>query len=164
LVYLERGVYVTIAEIRGPRAPLPRPLSSGFSEGVAYRVLGVYSPAETSECYLILTNDRHELWFICNRHCRVRGVFDLATTPLHMAVTDGQREDALPEPRAIGPRLSLASEAVKEEFAEHAREEGSTWTSWPSGSISWAGSRTSVPRGCSGGRPPSTWRVRTSST
>jgi hypothetical protein len=80
-------MYVSISEIVGPRAPQPMPSESGFSTGVAYRVLGGYSPSETSECYLILANDRDELWFISNRHCRVHGVLDLPTAPLRIAVS-----------------------------------------------------------------------------
>ena len=53
----------------------PLPLQSGFSIDVAYRALGIYSPSETSECYLVLSNDRNEIWFISNRHLRVVGVF-----------------------------------------------------------------------------------------
>jgi hypothetical protein len=40
----------------------------------AYRVIGVHSPSETSECYFILSNDRNEVWFISNRHCRTVAV------------------------------------------------------------------------------------------
>ncbi|MEO8755068.1 MAG: hypothetical protein ABI624_20585 [Casimicrobiaceae bacterium] len=53
----------------------PLPLDSGFSEHTAHRGLGIYSPSETSECYLILANDRDETWFISNRHLRIVGVF-----------------------------------------------------------------------------------------
>ena len=54
----------------GERAPRPLPLANGFSEHVAYRILGVHSPSETGEAYLILSNDRDEIWFISNRHLR----------------------------------------------------------------------------------------------
>ena len=36
----------------------------------AYRALGLYNPSETSDAYFVLSNDRDEIWFICNRHVR----------------------------------------------------------------------------------------------
>ena len=71
---IEADLYVVIQEMASERAPQPRPLLNGFSEGVAYRVLGLNSASETSEAYLILANDRDELWFISNRHVRVHGI------------------------------------------------------------------------------------------
>ena len=56
---------------------MPKPLASGFSNGTAYRVLGAYSASESSEAFLILANDRAEMWFIPTRHFRVLGVFAL---------------------------------------------------------------------------------------
>jgi hypothetical protein len=70
-IYLSDGVWVTVLQLEGPRAPRPLPLESGFEEGVQYKVLGVHSPSETSEAYFILCNDRDEVWFISNRHFRV---------------------------------------------------------------------------------------------
>ena len=32
--------------------------------------LGCFNPSETSDAYYILSNDRDEIWFICNRHLR----------------------------------------------------------------------------------------------
>ena len=70
MISYEIGLYVRIEEMQGERAPMPKPLSSGFISSRAYRVLGIHSPAETSDAYLILSNERDELWFICNRHLR----------------------------------------------------------------------------------------------
>lgn len=70
-------MFVRIVELQGPRAPMPLPLSSGFNESRAYRVLGVYNPSETSDAYFILANDREELWFICQRHLRFAGLHDI---------------------------------------------------------------------------------------
>lgn len=72
MISIEPGLYVRIEQLA--ERPHPLPLASGFSTGVAYRTLGIYSPSETSECYLILANDRDELWFISNRHVRVVGL------------------------------------------------------------------------------------------
>ena len=39
-------------------------------QGRADRALGLYNPSETSDAYFVLSNDRNEVWFICNRHLR----------------------------------------------------------------------------------------------
>lgn len=69
LAYNE-DLFVRIQEVQGARAPMPKPLESGFSPDRLYRVLGIYSPSETAEAYLILPNDRDEIWFISQRHVR----------------------------------------------------------------------------------------------
>ncbi len=70
MISIVDALFVVVKEMAGDRAPRPLPLSSGFSEHVAYRVLGVHSPSETGEGYFILSNDRDEVWFISNRHFR----------------------------------------------------------------------------------------------
>lgn len=69
---LETGLYLRVQEL--PDGPSPQPLRSGFSSGVAYRALGMFNPSETSDAYFIFSNDRDEIWFICNRHLRLVGV------------------------------------------------------------------------------------------
>ena len=64
----EFGLYVRIEELEN--GPKPFPLNSGFSTTHAYRALGLYNPSETSDAYFVLSNDRDEVWFICNRHVR----------------------------------------------------------------------------------------------
>lgn len=73
MIYLEPGVYVRIEQLEGRAHPLP--LQNGFTEGVAYRALGLFNASETSECYYILGNDRDETWFISNRHLRIVGLY-----------------------------------------------------------------------------------------
>ena len=68
--FIESGIYVRIEETNGPRAPVPRPLLSGFNSHTAYRVLGIFNPSESGDAYMVLSNDADELWFICNRHLR----------------------------------------------------------------------------------------------
>ena len=68
MISLEPGLYLRIEEL--DNGPKPCPLQSGFSTGVAYRALGLYNPSETSDAYFVLSNDRDEIWFICNRHLR----------------------------------------------------------------------------------------------
>lgn len=68
MLWLEQGLYLRVHEMEnGPR---PLPLQSGFSSHTAYRALGCFNPSETSDAYYILSNDRDEIWFICNRHLR----------------------------------------------------------------------------------------------
>lgn len=62
------GLYIRIQEL--PNGPSPLPLKNGFNLSTAYRALGMFNPSETSDAYFILSNDRNEIWFICNRHVR----------------------------------------------------------------------------------------------
>ena len=87
MLTLETGLYVRIQEL--PNGPAPFPLRSGFSADVAYRALGMFNPSESSDAYLILANDRDEMWFICNRHVRVVGLYK-DVMPLRVAL------DAIP--------------------------------------------------------------------
>jgi hypothetical protein len=77
LTFLEPSLYVVIKELEN--GPKPFPLSNGFSPSTAYRALGLFNPSETSDAYLILSNDHDEIWFICNRHLRTYGIFTEAT-------------------------------------------------------------------------------------
>jgi hypothetical protein len=72
MIYLESGLYLRVTELKD--GPKPLPLKSGFSEGSAYLALGLYNPSETSDAYFILSNDRDEIWFICNRHLRTHAL------------------------------------------------------------------------------------------
>lgn len=68
MTLIEPGLYLRVEEM--PNGPKPTPLNSGFSSDRAYRALGIYNPSETSDAYFVLSNDRDEVWFICNRHLR----------------------------------------------------------------------------------------------
>ena len=68
LITLENGLYLRVQELQN--GPKPFPLQSGFNPDTAYRALGMFNPSETSDAYFILSNDRDEVWFICNRHLR----------------------------------------------------------------------------------------------
>ncbi|EMH4161394.1 hypothetical protein RJ498_000598 [Pluralibacter gergoviae] len=73
MLWIEQGLYLRVQELEnGPR---PLPSKSGFSNEKAYRVLGCFNPSETSDAYYILSNDRDEIWFICNRHLRTVGLY-----------------------------------------------------------------------------------------
>jgi hypothetical protein len=73
VIIFEEGLYVRVKELSN--GPKPFPLQSGFSETRAYRVVGAYNASESSDAFFILSNDRDELWFICNRHLRAHGIY-----------------------------------------------------------------------------------------
>ena len=59
------------------RPPQPHPIHDGrFDPAYAYKLLGIYNPSETSECYLMLSNLRREIWFIPQRHARAYKLLD----------------------------------------------------------------------------------------
>ncbi len=68
MIALQPGLYVRVQELQD--GPTPLPLKSGFNLNTAYLALGLYNPSETSDAYFVLSNDRDEIWFICNRHVR----------------------------------------------------------------------------------------------
>ena len=70
-------LYVEIVPLENGRPPRPHPILEGrFDAGYAYKVLGIYNPSETSECYLMLANPRREIWFIPQRHTRAWKLID----------------------------------------------------------------------------------------
>lgn len=68
MLWMEEGMHLRVEEL--PGGPRSLPLLSGFSLTTAYRALGCFNPSEASDAYFILSNDRDEVWFICNRHLR----------------------------------------------------------------------------------------------
>jgi hypothetical protein len=62
-------LYVEIHPFEGEHQPHPHPIHDGqFSRDYVYKVLGVYNPSETSECYFMLANPQRQVWFIPQRH------------------------------------------------------------------------------------------------
>lgn len=90
MICYETGIYVRIEEMAGERAPMPKPLASGFLMSQAYRVLGIFNPSETSDAYLVLSNERDELWFICNRHLRTVAIIEKGPFRLSLATLPDQ--------------------------------------------------------------------------
>lgn len=82
-IEFEKGLYVRIQEC--PKGPHPKPLASGFSTDREYRVVSIYNPSESGECWLLISNDREELWFISQRHVRTTRL-DTAATELSRAL------------------------------------------------------------------------------
>ena len=70
-------LYVEIVPLENGRPPQPDPINDGrFDPEYAYKVLGIYNPSETSECYLMLANPEREIWFIPQRHTRAFRLVD----------------------------------------------------------------------------------------
>jgi len=62
-------LYVEIHPFEGPHQPHPHPVDDGhFDPRYVYKVLGMYNPSETSECYFVLSNPQRQIWFIPQRH------------------------------------------------------------------------------------------------
>lgn len=102
MIWMEPGVYVRVEPLQGARAPQPQPLDSGFVKETAYRVLGMHTPSETADAYVVLSNEDDQIWFICTRHLRVVGVLPTATVlrmPLSQWPSAVVRPWATPAPR-----------------------------------------------------------------
>lgn len=66
---IDPRLYVEIHPFEGPRQPHPHPIRDGhFDPQFVYKVLGMYNPSETSECYFVLSNPQRQIWFIPQRH------------------------------------------------------------------------------------------------
>ena len=62
-------LYVEIHPFDGPHSPHPHPIGDcHFDPKYVYKVLGMYNPSETSECYFVLSNPDRQIWFIPQRH------------------------------------------------------------------------------------------------
>jgi hypothetical protein len=66
---IDSRLYVEIHPFDGPHSPHPHPIDEGhFDPDYVYKVLGMYNPSETSECYFVLSNTQRQIWFIPQRH------------------------------------------------------------------------------------------------
>ncbi len=66
---IDPRLYVEIHPFDGPRSPHPHPIDDAhFDQDYVYKVLGMYNPSETSECYFVLANPQRQIWFIPQRH------------------------------------------------------------------------------------------------
>jgi hypothetical protein len=70
-------LYVEIVPLENDHPPRPHPVTEGkFDSAYVYKLLGIYNPSETSECYLMLANTQREIWFIPQRHTRAFKLID----------------------------------------------------------------------------------------
>ena len=70
-------LYVEIHPYEGPHQPHPHPIRDGrFDPALVYKVLGIYNPSETSECYFMLSNTERQVWFVPQRHLLAHRLID----------------------------------------------------------------------------------------
>ena len=106
-------LYVEIHPFEGPHQPHPHPILDGrFDPSLIYKVLGVYNPSETSECYFMLANPERQVWFIPQRHLLASRLID-------------SDEFFVPKP-APRSRLSGTDAAASVESAAHTRQPSRT--------------------------------------
>lgn len=66
---ISNRLFVEIHPFDGPHPPHPHPIDDAkFDPALIYKVLGMYNPSETSECYFVLANPARQIWFIPQRH------------------------------------------------------------------------------------------------
>lgn len=88
-------LYVEIVPHADSASPRPHPVSDGrFDTSLVYKVLGMYNPSETSECYFVLANPKREIWFISQRHLRAYALIDSDKMFLAKPGTGTARPDA----------------------------------------------------------------------
>jgi len=70
-------LYVEIHPLESGQIPHPHPIDEAhFDPEYVYKVLGMYNPSETSECYMVLANPQRQIWFISQRHLLAYGLLD----------------------------------------------------------------------------------------
>lgn len=86
-------LYVEIHPFPGPQPPVPHPVDHArFDPALIYKVLGMYNPSETSECYFVLANPQRQIWFIPQRHLLAYGLVDSDDMFLSKADAEAIRE------------------------------------------------------------------------
>jgi hypothetical protein len=74
---IDSRLYVEIMPFDGPYSPHPHPINEAqFDPNYVYKVLGMYNPSETSECYFVLANPERKIWFVPQRHLRAYKLID----------------------------------------------------------------------------------------
>jgi hypothetical protein len=87
-------LYVEIHPFEGPHAPHPDPIRDAhFDAAYVYKVLGMYNPSETSECYFVLANPARQIWFIPQRHLLAYKLIDSDEFFLPIATIDQHRNN-----------------------------------------------------------------------
>jgi hypothetical protein len=82
-------LFVEIHPFEGDYQPHPHPIRDGhFDPALIYKVLGVYNPSETSECYFMIANPQRQIWFIPQRHLLAYRLIDSDEFFLTKAETD----------------------------------------------------------------------------
>jgi hypothetical protein len=70
-------LFVEIHPLESGQIPHPHPIDEAhFDPKYVYKVLGMYNPSETSECYMVLANPQRQIWFIPQRHLLAHALID----------------------------------------------------------------------------------------
>ena len=70
-------LYVEIHPLESGQIPHPHPVTEAhFDPAYVYKVLGMYNPSETRECYFVLSNPQRQIWFISQRHLLAYALLD----------------------------------------------------------------------------------------
>jgi hypothetical protein len=74
---INERLFVEIHPMNSGQIPRPHPVEDAhFDPACIYKVLGMYNPSETSECYFVLANPQRQIWFIPQRHVLAYGLID----------------------------------------------------------------------------------------
>src|SRR5438874_6882864 len=100
MTQFNQRLFVEIVPMEGEHPPHPHPIDDGkFDPKLIYKVLGIYNPSETSECYFMMANPEREIWFIPQRHVRAYQLIDsdefflpVGATLVSPSLTDGETQ------------------------------------------------------------------------
>ena len=99
---IDNRLFVEIHPFDGPRSPHPHPITDAeFDPRLIYKVLGMYNPSETSECYFVLANPRRQIWFIPQRHLLAYRLIDSDEFFLPKEYAGGGTSSAAARRRAV---------------------------------------------------------------
>ena len=90
---INERLYVEIHPLQSGQIPHPHPITEAhFDPAYVYKVLGMYNPSETSECYMVLVNPQRQIWFISQRHLLAYALIDSDEffIPIHRATKIGR--------------------------------------------------------------------------
>jgi hypothetical protein len=89
---IDSRIYVEIHPYDGRHSPHPHPIEEGhFDPDYVYKVLGMYNPSETSECYFVLSNTLRQIWFIPQRHLLAYRLIDSEEFFMLKSVIENER-------------------------------------------------------------------------
>ena len=88
---IDSRLYVEIHPLAAGQIPHPHPIDEAhFDPKYVYKVLGMYNPSETSECYMVLANPQRQIWFIPQRHLLAHALIDSTELFLPIDRQNGQ--------------------------------------------------------------------------
>ena len=96
---IDSRLFVEIHPFEGTHSPHPHPIDDGrFDPAYVYKVLGMYNPSETSECYFVLCNPLMQIWFIPQRHLLAYRLIDSQEFFIPKSEADLLNKPARPSP------------------------------------------------------------------